>query len=154
PRYLDIGPGTTFLQAGPLTFDVSVMEWTPLAHGGRLAVVDTGPLLDDLDRALRDYAVTTLKLVSPQLDLIVDRDLPRLRQLVVGGDVVNPKSFAAVRELLPDCRLTASYGPTESTVLATVFDAAGWAGGRVPIGHAIPYTSAYVLDQDLQLAAT
>ena len=97
PRYLDVGPGSTFLQDGPLTFDVAVLEWTPLAHGGCVVVTDTGTLLEDLDHVLRDYNVTTLKLISPQLDLIVERDiriLSGLRQLVVGGDVVNPKSFA------------------------------------------------------------
>ncbi|MEU9833185.1 amino acid adenylation domain-containing protein [Streptosporangium sp. NPDC048047] len=152
PHYLDIGPGTTFLQAGPLTFDVSVLEWAPLAHGGRVVVTGTGALLEDLEAVVRDHGVTTLKLVSPQLDLLAERDLRRLsglRQLVVGGDVVNPRSFRAARELLPGCRVTASYGPTECTVLATVFD--GEPGdGRVPIGHPIPHTRLYLLDRDLR----
>ncbi len=155
PRYLDVGPGTTFLQAGPLTFDVAVLEWTPLAHGGRVVVADTGTFLEDLADVLYKYDVTTLKLVSPQLDLLVERDiriLSGLRQLVVGGDVVNPRSFTAARDLLPDCRVTASYGPTESTVLATVFDDESWAG-RVPIGHAIPHTRVYILDGDLRPAS-
>ncbi|WP_067171326.1 non-ribosomal peptide synthetase [Microtetraspora niveoalba] len=154
PRYLDIGPGATFLQAGPLTFDVSVLEWTPLAHGGRVVVTGTGALLEDLEAVVRDHGVTTLKLVSPQLDLLVERGLSALsglRQLVVGGDVVNPRSFRTARELLPGCRVTASYGPTECTVLATVFDGDSWSG-RVPIGHAIPHTRAYVLDRDLNPA--
>ncbi|MFE7121287.1 amino acid adenylation domain-containing protein, partial [Streptomyces sp. NPDC057654] len=153
--YLDIGPGATFMQCGPLTFDVAVLEWTPLAHGGCVVVTDTGTLLDDLDRLVREHGVTTLKLVSPQLDLLVERGIGAfagLRQLIVGGDVVNPKSFAAAREALPGCRITASYGPTECTVLATVFHAGSWAG-RVPLGHAIPYTRVYVLDRNLRPAA-
>jgi amino acid adenylation domain-containing protein len=148
--YLEVGPGTTFLQAGPLTFDVAVLEWTPLAHGGRVAVTDTGLLLDELEAVVRDCGVTTLKLVSPQLDLLVERGLSPLaglRQLVVGGDVVTPASFAAARDLLPGCRVTASYGPTESTVLATVYDGPPGAS-RVPIGHAVPHTRAYVLDRN------
>ena len=151
PRYLHVGPGTTFLQAGPLTFDVSVLEWTPLAHGGCVAVVDSGPLLDGLGAIVRDCRVTTLKLVSPQLDLLVERDLRELgalRQIVIGGDVVSPRSFAAVRDALPRCRVMASYGPTECTVLATVFDDDAWTT-RVPIGRAIPHTAVYVLDRDL-----
>ena len=155
PRYLDVGPGSTFLQDGPLTFDVAVLEWTPLAHGGCVVVTDTGTLLEDLDHVLRDYNVTTLKLISPQLDLIVERDiriLSGLRQLVVGGDVVNPKSFATAVDSLPNCRVMASYGPTECTVLATVFDDASWTG-RVPIGHAIPHTCVYILDRDLRPAS-
>jgi non-ribosomal peptide synthetase component F len=113
PRYLEVGHGTTLLQAGPLTFDVAVLEWTALAHGGRVVVTDTGTLQEDLETVVRDYGVTTLKLVSPQLDLLVERgirSLAGLRQLVVGGDVVNPKSFAAALDLLPGCRVTASYG--------------------------------------------
>lgn len=152
PRYLDVGPGTTFMQAGPLTFDVAVLEWIPLAHGGQVVVTETDPLLEDLPDILRRYQVTTLKLVSPQLDLLVERDIrviSGLRRLIVGGDVVNPRSFAAARELLPDCRVTASYGPTESTVWATVFDELSWSG-RVPIGTAVPHTRVYVLDQNLR----
>ncbi|WP_026422294.1 non-ribosomal peptide synthetase [Actinokineospora inagensis] len=151
PRYLDVGPGATFLQAGPLTFDVAALEWTALAHGGRVAVVDTGTLQENLDTVVRDYGVTTLKLVSPQLDLLVERgirSLAGLRQLIVGGDVVNPKSFAAAIDLLPGCRVTASYGPTESTVLATVFEGRP-STGRVPIGHAVPHTRVYILDPNL-----
>jgi enterochelin esterase-like enzyme len=155
PRYLDIGPGTTFLQTGPQTFDVSVLEWAPLAHGGCVAVVDTGTLLEGLGAVLRDCRVSTLKLVSPQLDLLVERDLrdlASLRQIVVGGDIVSPKSFAAIRDALPSCRVIASYGPTECTVLATVFEDSSFTT-RVPIGRAIPHTSVYVLDRDLQPAS-
>ncbi|WP_433236109.1 amino acid adenylation domain-containing protein [Streptosporangium sp. CA-135522] len=155
PRYLDVGPGSTFLQAGPLTFDVAVLEWTPLAHGGRVVVTDLGTLLEDLDSVLREHDVSTLKLVSPQLDLLVERDirvLSGLRQLVVGGDVVNPKSFETARDLLPGCQVMASYGPTECTVLATVFDDRSWAG-RVPIGRAVPRTRVYILDRDLRPAS-
>ncbi|GHG98178.1 non-ribosomal peptide synthetase [Streptomyces lanatus] len=153
PRHLDVGPGTTFLQCGPLTFDVAVLEWAPLAHGGRVVVTDTGTLLDGLDDVVRTHAVTTLKLVSPQLDLLVERDigtLAGLSRLVVGGDVVNPRSFAAARAGLPGCRVTASYGPTECTVLATLFDGGEWEAGRVPIGYALPHTRVYLLDRDLR----
>ncbi|MER5937199.1 amino acid adenylation domain-containing protein [Streptomyces sp. NPDC001928] len=153
PRHLDVGPGTTFLQCGPLTFDVAVLEWTPLAHGGSVVVTDTGTLLDGLDDVVRAHGVTTLKLVSPQLDLLVERDirtLAGLSRLVVGGDVVNPRSFAAAREGLPGCRVTASYGPTECTVLATLFDGEEWKAGRIPIGYALPHTRVYLLDRELR----
>ncbi|WP_433201533.1 non-ribosomal peptide synthetase [Dactylosporangium sp. CS-047395] len=154
PRYLDLGPGTTFFQAGPLSFDVAALEWAQLAHGGRVVVADAGTLQESLPTVVRDFAVTTLKVVSPQLDLLVDGGLEYLtglRQLVAGGDVVNPKSFAAARQALPGCRVTASYGPTECTVLATVFEGAV-DGGRVPIGRAVPHTRAYVLDRELNHA--
>jgi len=152
PRYLEVGPGSVFLQAGPLTFDVAVLEWAPLAHGGRVVVADTGSLLDGLRHVLREHRVTTLKLVSPQLDILVEQDvhiLSGLRQLVVGGDVVNPRSFVMAGELLPGCRVVASYGPTECTVLATIFEGGPWSG-RVPIGRPVSHTSAYILDEDLQ----
>jgi amino acid adenylation domain-containing protein len=156
PGYLDVGPGTTLLQTAPLTFDVAVLEWAPLGHGGRVAVVDTGTLLEDLERVLRDHEVSTLMLVTPQLDLVVERDvrmLSSLRELAVAGDVVNPKSFAAARAALPGGRVLNAYGPTECTVLATAFGDEPWTG-RVPIGRAIPHTSVYVLDRDHNLAST
>jgi amino acid adenylation domain-containing protein len=155
PRYLEVGPGSVFLQTGPLTFDVAVLEWAQLANGGPVVVADTGSLLDGLRGVVQEHRVTTLKLVSPQLDILVEQDvhdLSGLRQLVVGGDVVNPRSFALVGELLTHCRVVASYGPTECTVLATVFDG-GPRPGRVPIGRPIPHTRAYILDKDLQQVA-
>jgi amino acid adenylation domain-containing protein len=155
PRYLDVGPGSAFMQVGPLTFDVAVLEWAPLAHGGCVVVAETGTLLEDLGDVVRDYGVTTLKLVSPHLDLLVERGigvLSGLHQLVVGGDVVNPKSFTSAVNGLPGCRVMASYGPTESTVLATVFDDRSWAS-RVPIGRPVPHTSVYILDSDLRPAS-
>ena len=155
PCYLEVGPGATFMQVGPLTFDVAVLEWAPLAHGGCVVVTETETLLEDLGDVLRDHGVTTLILVSPHLDLLVERGievLSGLRQLVVGGDVVNPKSFTATVDGLPGCRVMALYGPTECTVLATVFDDPSWTG-RVPIGRAIPHTSVYVLDADLRPAS-
>ena len=150
--YLAVGPGDTFLQAGPLTFDVAVLEWAPLVHGGRVAIAALGTWLENAADMVRQHGVTTLKLVSPQLDLLVERDidlLAGLRQLIVGGDVVRPGSFAQARLRLPGCEVLASYGPTENTVLSTVF--AGPAPAhRVPIGHAVPYTSIYILDRNLR----
>ncbi|GAA2682758.1 MULTISPECIES: amino acid adenylation domain-containing protein [Actinosynnema] len=152
PDYLEVGPGSVFLQCGPLSFDVAVLEWAPLAHGGRVVVTGTGTLLDGLPEVVREHGVTTLKLVSPQLDLLAERGfagLAGLRQLVVGGDVVNPGNAEAARAHLPGCRVTASYGPTECAVLATVSDE-GARSGRVPIGHPVPHTRAYVLDRHLR----
>ncbi|HKT06011.1 MAG TPA: amino acid adenylation domain-containing protein, partial [Rugosimonospora sp.] len=154
PRWIDLGPGTRFLQMSPLTFDVSTIElWGPLAAGGATVAVEVDVLADNLGEVYRRYGVTAAHLVAPQLDLVVDRGLAELEPLdhvVVGGDVINPDNFTAVMERLPGCRITAAYGPTETTVIASVHPGDAPLHGPVPIGRPTANSRWHVLDERLR----
>src|SRR5205814_232193 len=96
-------------------------------------------------------------MISPQLDLVVERGLDHLSgitQLLVGGDVVTPTTFERVGEHFgDDRRLSAVYGPTETTVWCSVHPASERRRRDAPvaIGRPVPGARLYVLDEGLRL---
>jgi amino acid adenylation domain-containing protein len=77
----------------------------------------------------------------------------RLRLLIVGGERLQPEALQLWRQLpLHAVRLLNAYGPTETTITATVFDTACYeppassACGSVPIGRPTPNRRIYILD--------
>ncbi|MFC1421403.1 non-ribosomal peptide synthetase [Streptacidiphilus cavernicola] len=159
--YTRFGPRDVCLQIAPLSFDGSVWEiWTTLLNGGALALPAPGlPFPDALRDALERHQVTTLSLISPQLQLILTEFphlLAGLRTLVVGGDVLAPEQARRALTALGGCgRLVHAFGPSESTVFATVevLDAQNTARPVLPIGSPLPRTTAYVVDQALRRCA-
>ncbi|MER7580091.1 amino acid adenylation domain-containing protein [Kitasatospora sp. NPDC097691] len=155
--YVRLGPGETHLQLSPLTFDASLIElWGALLNGGTLVLPPSGlPFPDLLKAALQRHRITTLLLVSPQLHVAAEQfpeELARVRQLMVGGDVLSPASAAQLLPYLTDTSFLHVYGPTECTLFATwkPIEAADTTRPTIPIGRPIANTRTYVLDEDLE----
>jgi amino acid adenylation domain-containing protein len=155
-NYARLGPGEVHLQLSPLSFDASLLElWGPLLNGGTLVLPPSGlPFLDELKAALQRHRITTLALVSPQLHVAAEQfpeKLGRVRQLLVGGDVLSPASVARLLPYLGNSRFVHLYGPTECTLFATwkPVEAVDTSRATIPIGGPIANTQAYVLDDDL-----
>jgi amino acid adenylation domain-containing protein len=76
-----------------------------------------------------------------------------LRLVVIGGESARPDAVNRWSEYAPaGVRLINTYGPTESTVVATAFEISDRISGKtVPIGQPIGGMRAYILDQNLQL---
>ena len=132
-------------------FDASVEEiWAALSLGGTLVVPSEALTRSPMDVAefIKANRVTYFSTVPTFLSMI-DRDLPTVRILVLGGEVCTPELVA--RWAKPDRRVLNTYGPTETTVVAT------WAechsGEPVTIGHALPGYETLVLDQDMRPVA-
>ncbi|MGH3900675.1 MAG: non-ribosomal peptide synthetase, partial [Pseudonocardiaceae bacterium] len=148
-----VGPGDRVLAFSSPSFDASVLELCmSLPIGAVLVVPPPGPLLgEQLAQVLAEYRVThalippaALATMSPQLAL---DGLGWLQTLIVGGEACPAE---LVTRWAPTHRMINSYGPTESTVVAT------WTqpltpGHAPPIGRPIPNTRVYVLDRDLGL---
>ncbi|GAA2975207.1 amino acid adenylation domain-containing protein [Streptomyces enissocaesilis] len=154
--YAELGPDEAHLQLSPLSFDASLIElWGALLNGGTLVLPPSGlPFPDQLKAALQRHRITTLLLVSPQLHVAVEQfpeELGRLRQLLVGGDVLSPASAAQLLPHLGDTRFLHVYGPTECTLFATwkPIETVDTTRATIPIGRPIANTQAYVLDEDL-----
>ncbi|MFD8673979.1 amino acid adenylation domain-containing protein [Streptomyces seoulensis] len=154
--YVELGPGEAHLQLSPLSFDASLIElWGSLLNGGTLVLPPSGlPFPDQLKAALQRHRITTLLLVSPQLHVAAEQfpeELARVRQLLVGGDVLSPASAASLLPYLDDTRFLHVYGPTECTLFATwkPIEAVDTGRPTIPIGRPIANTQAYVLDEDL-----
>jgi nonribosomal peptide synthetase protein BlmX len=77
----------------------------------------------------------------------------RVRKVVLGGEPLRGADLQLLRERILGARIFNEYGPTETVVGSTVFDATEWPGsvlGDVPIGRAIDNTDLAVLDADGQ----
>jgi amino acid adenylation domain-containing protein len=158
--YADLGPQETLLHLSPLSFDASTFEiWGALLTGARLALYPPGPLsLDELARVLAEERVTTLWLTAGLFHRIADRHpqaLAGLKQLLAGGDVLNPDRVNRVRGLYPRLRLINGYGPTENTTFTcchTVSESIQT--GSVPIGRPVSGTRIRILDDELRPVPT
>lgn len=132
-------------------FDASVEEiWAAFSRGGTL-VVPT----EDVERSPSDVAdfinvkdITYFSTVPTMLSMI-DRELPTVRTLVLGGEACS--SELVERWAIPGRRMLNTYGPTETAVVATWTECAP--GEAVSIGVPLPSYSAYVLDETLQPVA-
>ncbi|MGW6659507.1 Pls/PosA family non-ribosomal peptide synthetase [Rhodococcus sp. NPDC055024] len=145
PDVYDVQPNDRVYQGMTISFDFSIEEiWPTWARGATIVAgpTDSRRLGGELADFLDENAVTTLYCV-PTLLATIPRDLPEIRNLLVGGE-------ACPRELVerwsrPGRRILNTYGPTEATVTAT------WGellpGRAVTIGRPLPTYSVVILDE-------
>ncbi len=155
PGYVTLGPGDRIAQASSSSFDAATFEvWGALLNGATLAVVEREELLAPrrLAERLRRSRITTLFLTTAMFNEAVRQEpavFAPLRELLFGGEAVDP---GAVRRCLAEgapARLLHVYGPTEVTTFATwhPVEAVSEGARTVPIGRPIGNTRAYVVDR-------
>ncbi|MGH7729033.1 MAG: amino acid adenylation domain-containing protein, partial [Vulcanimicrobiaceae bacterium] len=156
--WLSLADDETFLQLAPLAFDASTFEmWAPLLNGARLAIAEPGLLSSaELGATIAHFGVTTIFLTTTLFERLVDEPNARpecLRRMLTGGEIASPDHMARFLVEFPACRLAAVYGPTENTTFSTWFEIPmkGVLGRSVPIGRPIAHSSAYVVDERLEL---
>src|SRR5271166_82095 len=149
-EHYGFGPGDRVYQGMSVAFDFSIEEiWVPLAAGATL-VPNTAAISlfgEELADLLEERDVTCLCCV-PTLLASIDRDLPKLRILLIGGEPCPP---ALVKRWSRPARvLLNSYGPTEATVTATLGIMSP--GKPVTIGRPLPTYSIAILDPKRDVA--
>lgn len=155
------------LMIPPLMFDASVGDVFPvLACGATLVLhphpTELGPF--ELERFCHEFKVSGIDApaalwrrwsegwASQQRSEVL---LPQLRLMMIGGESVpleQVRRFAAITD--HRVTLTNHYGPTETSVCATLLstcDAAELHGTELPIGRPLPGVRLYVVDEHLQL---
>ncbi|HEY6422703.1 MAG TPA: amino acid adenylation domain-containing protein [Pseudonocardiaceae bacterium] len=144
--------GDRVLQFSSPSFDASVLELCmSLPLGATLVVPPPGPLLgEQLAHVLAEQHVTHA-LIPPAALTTVPKEvaqtgLPQFRTVIVGGEACPAE---LVDRWAPNRRMINSYGPTESTVVATWTDPLT-PGRTPPIGRPIWNTRVYVLDGALR----
>jgi amino acid adenylation domain-containing protein len=158
----ELGPRDAVLQFASLSFDVSLEEILPtLIAGARLVVMGASVWHPaELHRKISEFGLTVLNLPATywqelarewaEAPVLVPSIHPRL--FIVGSDTMPPDALALwQRTPLNSVRLLNAYGPTETTITATVFEIVPRPAGsainqRVPIGRPLANRAAYILD--------
>jgi amino acid adenylation domain-containing protein len=150
-RILDVGSDSRILQFASLSFDASIFEMVMALTAGATLCLGTpdsvlpGPPLIQL---LRDQAISIVTLPPSALAALPVEQLPALRTICVAGEAV---SADLVARWASGRRFFNLYGPTESTIWATVAECSD-PHQRPAIGRPIANVQVYVLDRHLNPA--
>jgi amino acid adenylation domain-containing protein len=149
-RAFKVQPGSRVLQFASLSFDASVWEiFMALTSGATLCLGERAKLSSgaELVEVLRERGVTVATLPPAILSVMPAPALPALQTLIAAGEKCS-------REILEkwsaDRHFFNAYGPTESTVCATMTERTGNDSQEPPIGRPIANTQVYLLDAKLQ----
>src|SRR6185369_4770602 len=123
-NYVKLGPGDRTGHVANISFDAATYEiWGALLTGAAVVVIPREVVLSpaDFSRRLCEQAVTSMFLTSALFTRMA-REAPdafaSMRELLVGGEAVDPAAARAVLSGRPPQRLLNGYGPTESTTFA------------------------------------
>jgi amino acid adenylation domain-containing protein len=159
-----ISPSDRVLQFASLSFDTSAEEIFPALITGATVVLRTDAMLSSAREFLQacgELEITVLDLPTAYWHELADelrtdnlRIPDSLRLVILGGEKALPERLAGWRLRAPNAvRLVNTYGPTESTVVATICDLAMMTKDsttEVPIGRPLRNTLVYILDPDLR----
>ena len=129
------------------------LAWT-LATGGALLLLGPEALLDPrlVARTIEAERPTHLSAAASVYRYLVDEAAPgtfdSLQACLVGGEVLGVATARRHHAVAPRARLFNEYGPTECTVLATVYEVPASPPDPIPIGVAVPGATCHVLDPD------
>jgi amino acid adenylation domain-containing protein len=154
-----LASGDRVLQFASISFDTSAEEiWPALASGATLVLrpEDMAATIPHFLRELERLGITHLDLPTAFWHEMVlgleAEDLalpPDLRLVILGGEEALADRFALWRRRVgSSVRLVNTYGPTETTIVATRRELSDLSPGTaVPIGRPIAGAGAYVLDR-------
>ncbi|MFE7033883.1 amino acid adenylation domain-containing protein, partial [Streptomyces sp. NPDC057621] len=147
-----VGPGGRVLQFSSPSFDASVLElFISVLSGATLVVPPDGPWLgDELAAVVNEHRITHALIPPAALATVSDpaRIGPgRLSTLIVGAEAC---PAALVDQWAPGRRMVNSYGPTETTIVASWTGPLSPGGGTPSIGRPLVGTGTHVLDAALR----
>jgi amino acid adenylation domain-containing protein len=147
-RGFDIHSSSRVLQFASFSFDASVSEFfTALLAGATLFLETQNALLPGPEFAelVRSLGITTVTLPPSVLAALPSESLPNLRTIVTAGEACSKEivsRWQAGRSFIN------AYGPTESTVCATMGNCVD-ADQKPSIGRPIDNVRVYLLDEQM-----
>ena len=153
-NYIQLGPSDAVAHLSQVCFDAATFEiWGALCNGSRLVLIPKEVALEPelFASALREHTVTTAFLTTALFNELAawnGRIFAGIKQVLFGGESVNPHWVRHVLESGPPGRLLHVYGPTECTTFATFYPVENVPAEAttIPIGRPVSNTTAYVLD--------
>ncbi|WP_461016769.1 amino acid adenylation domain-containing protein [Streptomyces daliensis] len=157
PCWGDVATSRMLFHA-PHTFDAATLEiWVPLLNGGCVVVAPEDIVADaDLIAELVAEAGLTSAHLTAGLFRVLAQECPEcfegLSHVLTGGDVVPAEAVARVAAACPDTSIRHLYGPTETTMCATVHTVPPGtvAPDPLPLGGPRAGVGLYVLDDVLR----
>ncbi len=156
-----VGPEDRVLQAASLGFDLSLEEIVVTLTAGAALVVRSAQPIASIQGFLEECVAGDVSILSTTSALWHELTMrledgsvslpPRFRLVILGADAARPDVLNVWQRVTGGrVRLVNSYGLTETTIVATIWEDAGaplddsWRA--VPIGRPLRNVSVYVLD--------
>ncbi|GIH19415.1 hypothetical protein Raf01_75870 [Rugosimonospora africana] len=152
--------GAVVLQNSSHVFDASLWQllW-PLTTGARVVIPIRDGIVDlaETARVIARHRVTMTDFVPSifnalvalaEADPQVSADLASMRRVLIGGEEISSRAVHRFRQLLPNVRVTNTYGPTECSIGSVFHEVED--GESIPLGRAIDNTAAVVLDDAMR----
>ncbi|NOY60223.1 MAG: amino acid adenylation domain-containing protein [Calditrichaeota bacterium] len=143
-----IEPSHRVLQFAPLSFDASVWETVmALLNGACLVYADQETLASGqgLRDVLKEQRVNIVTLPPSVLAVMPDEELPDLKTIVTAGEAC---SLELVQRWGRGRQYVNAYGPTETSVCASYYEASPDDASAPPIGKPLRNFQLYVLDKN------
>lgn len=156
-HYVDLTADDRIACIANPTFDASLFEiWGALLNGATTVIIPKKDVLNiqDFEKEIIRQQITIMFITTALFNLIATTS-PRafrfLRNLLVGGETVNPHTLKLILDAAPPKRLFNVYGPTESTTFSIAYNiqADDLTSRSIPIGQPIDRTLAFILDDRL-----
>ncbi len=138
------------LQFASSAFDASVWEiYLALLSGATLYLIENDRINDyrKFESYLNDNGITSVTLPPVYLNHLSVANIHSLKRVITGGSATN---YELVTRWKDKVDYINAYGPTESTICATVWKAKkdGMVQKNIPIGMPIFNTKVYILDKN------
>ena len=138
------------LQFASISFDASMWEIVmTLPRGAGLYMGSSESLApgEPLFKYCIKHKITHATLPQSSLGVMPAKEMPDLKVIILAGEAIPP---GMVGKWSKGRRLFNAYGPTESTVCASIYECTG-SETIPPIGTPIDNIQVYILDKNLQL---
>jgi amino acid adenylation domain-containing protein/non-ribosomal peptide synthase protein (TIGR01720 family) len=131
-----------------ISFDLTLTSlFLPLISGGTLTIFGSEIEPVKLLEQYLEKRISAIKLTPVHISMLSGMELKsdHLKLVIAGGDKLNRKHIAILKDINPSIKIFNEYGPTEATVGCIVEDVSN-ASSNVLIGKPIANTKIHILD--------